>query len=113
MRILEQLLAFCAPAVPSSIEQRTQYVHLPVGVFGWQDDRVRISWEQLRETGEHGEQLLAVDITCVGSDHLQLNSLWLTMHCPYTSQLVSVTPRYTSRCGAVAATAITDFTSCL
>ena len=65
-------------------------MHLPVGIFGWHDERVRLSWEQLCETDERGEQLLAVDISCVGSAPLELHSLWLTMHCPYTNQLVSM-----------------------
>ena len=92
MRTMEQVLLFCAPLAPSSLDQRTHYVHLPVGLFGWQDSEVRVSWEQLFETDEQGEPLLAIDIACVGRSHLELHSLWLTMHCPYTNQLVSSSP---------------------
>ena len=88
LRVMEQLLAFFAPADLPCAARRIHYVHLAVGVFGWQDERVRLSWEQMCETGEQGEKLLAVDITCVGCAHLELHSLWLTMHCPYTNQLV-------------------------
>ena len=89
LRTVDQVLAFCAPAAPSCNDQRIQFVHLSVGIFGWQDERVRVSWEQVCETGEQGEPLLSVDISCIGRQHVELHSLWLTMQCPYTQQLVS------------------------
>ena len=49
---------------------------------------MRLSWEQLCEADEHGQQLLAVDIACVGERHVELHSLWLTMHCRFTKEVV-------------------------
>ena len=86
---MDQVLVFCAPAAPLGLDQRTRYVHLPVGVFRWEDDQVRVSWEQICETGERGEELMSVDITCIGRAHVRLHSLWLTMRCPHTDKLVS------------------------
>lgn len=91
LHVLDQVLAFCASSATPHACQGAHYVHLPVGLFGWQDEKVRISWEQLLDTDEQGEPLLAVDFACVGPQPVELHCLWLTMHCPYSNQLVSST----------------------
>ena len=85
---MHHVLTFCPSALPAATAQLQQYVHVPVGWFGAKDRDVRVSWAQLCETDERGQQLLAVDVACVGERHVELHSLWLTMRCRFANEVL-------------------------